>query len=68
MAEPVTPSATEGPPPEAKPGRRFPWPGGLSDRQLMLTALFLTIAGAVIQHTDFADLDEKWKLDTVRAA
>ena len=68
MAEPVTPSATEGPPTEVKPGRRFPWPGGLSARLLMLTALFVAIAGAVILPLALADFERQWLLDRVRAA
>jgi hypothetical protein len=64
MTEPVTPSVPE----KAKPGRRFPWPGGLSARLLLLTALFVAIAGAVILPPAMAYLEEQWLLDRVRAA
>jgi hypothetical protein len=64
MTEPVTPFVPE----KAKPGRRFPWPGGLSARLLLLTALFVAIAGALILPPALAAIEEQWLLDRVRAA
>jgi signal transduction histidine kinase len=64
MTEPVTPSVPE----KAKPGRRFPWPGGLSARLLLLTALFVALAGAFILPPALADFEKQWLLDRVRAA
>lgn len=64
MAEPVTPPAA----PEKPPGRRLPWPGGLSARLLLLTALFVFLAGAFILPPALADLEKQWLLDRVRAA
>ena len=64
MTEPVAPAVSEPP----KPGRRFPWPGGLSARLLLLTALFVAIAGAVILPPALAYFEEQWLLDRVRAA
>jgi signal transduction histidine kinase len=64
MTEPVAPAVSDPP----KPGRRFPWPGGLSARLLLLTALFVAIAGAVILPPALADFEKQWLLDRVRAA
>jgi signal transduction histidine kinase len=64
MTEPVTPSVAENP----QPGRRFPWPGGLSARLLLLTALFVALAGLVILPPALATFEKQWLLDRVRAA
>jgi len=64
MTEPVAPSVPE----NARPGRRFPWPGGLSARLLLLTALFVAIAAAFILPPALADFEKQWLLDRVRAA
>ena len=49
-------------------GRRFFWPGGLSARLLILTALFIALAGAMILPPALAGREEQWLLDRVRAA
>ncbi len=49
-------------------GRRFFWPGGLSARLLILTALFIILAGAMILPPALAAREEQWLLDRVRAA
>ncbi|OYU71412.1 MAG: two-component sensor histidine kinase [Alphaproteobacteria bacterium PA2] len=49
-------------------GRRFFWPGGLSARLLILTALFILLAGAMILPPALAAREEQWLLDRVRAA
>jgi signal transduction histidine kinase len=54
--------------PERRFGRRFFWPGGLSARLLILTALFITLAGAFILPPSLAAFEERWLLDRVRAA
>ena len=64
MADPVTPSATAAP----RTGRRLFWPGGLSSRLLLLTALFVALAGMVILPSALAAFEEQWLLDRVRAA
>ena len=54
--------------PERRSGRRFFWPGGLSARLLILTALFIALAGAFILPPSLAAFEERWLLDRVRAA
>ena len=54
--------------PERRSGRRFFWPGGLSARLLILTALFVVLAGALILPPALANFEEQWLLDRVRAA
>ncbi|HEX5378829.1 MAG TPA: HAMP domain-containing sensor histidine kinase, partial [Phenylobacterium sp.] len=54
--------------PERRSGRRFFWPGGLSARLLILTALFVALAGAMILPPALASFEEQWLLDRVRAA
>ena len=48
--------------------RRFPWPGGLSGRLLLLTALFVALAELLILGPALASYEEGWLLDRVRAA
>jgi signal transduction histidine kinase len=53
----------------AKPTiRRWLWPGGLSARLLLLTALFVIVAGALVLPPTLAAFEEQWLLDRVRAA
>lgn len=54
--------------PERRSGRRFFWPGGLSARLLILTALFVILAGGMILPPALANFEEQWLLDRVRAA
>ncbi len=54
--------------PERRFGRRFFWPGGLSARLLILTALFIALTGAFILPPSLAAFEERWLLDRVRAA
>ncbi len=63
MVEAVEPQG-----PERPPGRRFFWPGGLSARLLILTILFVALAGLFILPPALAAFEEKWLLDRVRAA
>ena len=62
-------------PPEAGAGRaarlyarRLFWPGGLSSRLLILTLLFVALAGALILPAALAGFEQQWLLDRVRAA
>ncbi|MDP3172817.1 MAG: HAMP domain-containing sensor histidine kinase [Phenylobacterium sp.] len=48
--------------------RRFFWPGGLSTRLLILTALFVALGGALVLPPVLATFEEQWLLDRVRAA
>jgi signal transduction histidine kinase len=54
--------------PTKRGDRRLYWPGGLSARLLVLTALFVTLAGALILPPALAAFEEQWLLDRVRAA
>jgi signal transduction histidine kinase len=54
--------------PQRRSGRRFFWPGGLSARLLILTAMFVALAGALILPPSLAAQEEQWLLDRVRAA
>lgn len=60
--------ASEPQAPERRSGRRFFWPGGLSARLLLLTALFVVMAGLLILPPALANFEEQWLLDRVRAA
>ena len=62
-------------PSEAEPGRdvrrtarRLFWPGGLSLRLLILTILFVALAGLMILPSSLAQFEEGWLTDRVRAA
>ena len=48
--------------------RRFPWPGGLSARLLILTALFVMLAQLLILAPSLAAYEENWLTARVRAA
>ena len=47
---------------------RFPWPGGLSARLLLLTILFVVLAELLILPPSLAAYQERWLADRVRAA
>ena len=62
-------------PPEAETGRdvrrsarRLFWPGGLSLRLLILTVLFVALAGLMILPSSLAQFEESWLTDRVHAA
>jgi signal transduction histidine kinase len=63
MVETVSPSETE----PAPPRKRFPWPGGLSARLLLFTAIVVTFGGLLILPPTLAAYEEQWLLDRVRA-
>jgi len=48
--------------------RRFYWPGGLSARLLILTALFVAFGGLLVVPPALAAFEEQWLLERVRAA
>ncbi len=48
--------------------RRLFWPGGLSSRLLILTVLFVALAGLLILPSSLAQFEERWLEDRVRAA
>ncbi len=61
--------------PEAETGRdvrrsarRLFWPGGLSLRLLILTILFVALAGLMILPSSLAQFEDSWLTDRVRAA
>ena len=61
--------------PEAETGRdvrrsarRLFWPGGLSLRLLILTVLFIALAGLMILPSSLAQFEEGWLTDRVHAA
>ena len=61
--------------PEAEAGRdvrrsarRLFWPGGLSLRLLILTVLFVALAGLMILPSSLAQFEDSWLTDRVRAA
>ena len=63
MVETVSPSETE----TAPPRKRFPWPGGLSARLLLFTAVVVAFGGLLILPPALAAYEEQWLLDRVRA-
>ena len=63
MVEPGSPSEDEAP----KPRKRFPWPGGLSARLLLFTAIVVNFGGLLILPPALAAYEEQWLLDRVRA-
>ena len=63
MAAASTPSD---PPPRSR--RRLFWPGGLSARLLVLTAVFAALGGALAIPPALASYEKQWLLDRVRAA
>ena len=54
--------------PRPRGDRRLFWPGGLSSRLLLLTALFVSLAGLLVLPPALAAFEEQWLLDRVRAA
>ncbi|HEX5776748.1 MAG TPA: sensor histidine kinase, partial [Caulobacteraceae bacterium] len=63
MADPQAPQQ-----PTERGDRRLFWPGGLSARLLVLTALFVSLAGMLMLPPALAAFEEQWLLDRVRAA
>ena len=63
MADPQAPQQ-----PTTRGDRRLFWPGGLSARLLLLTALFVSLAGMLMLPPALAAFEEQWLLDRVRAA
>jgi len=47
--------------------RRLFWPGGLSSRLLILTILFVVLAGLIVLPSSLAQYEEGWLSDRVRA-
>ncbi|MCE2820269.1 MAG: HAMP domain-containing histidine kinase [Phenylobacterium sp.] len=68
MAEVQAPEPAAGKAGWGRTGRRLFWPGGLSARLLVLTALFVALAGAFILPPALAAFERNWLLDRVRAA
>ena len=68
MAEVQAPEPTAARAGWGRTGRRLFWPGGLSARLLVLTALFVALAGAFILPPALAAFERNWLLDRVRAA
>jgi signal transduction histidine kinase len=65
---PPTPAALEGLSHEAREtAQRILWPRGLSVRLLILTVLFVAIAGLLILAASLATLEERWVADRVTA-
>lgn len=57
------------PPEPTRPHRRrFYWPGGLSARLLILTAMFVAFGGLLVVPPALAAFEEQWLLERVRAA
>lgn len=54
--------------PRPRGDRRLFWPGGLSARLLLLTVLFVSLAGLLVLPPALAAFEEQWLLDRVRAA
>ena len=48
--------------------RRLFWPGGLSSRLLILTVLFVALAGLLILPPSLAQFEDTWLYDRLRAA
>ncbi len=65
-AEPDLEPAVQGS--SARRARRFFWPGGLSSRLLILTALFVILAELLILAPILASFEERWLSDRVRLA
>ncbi|OYX03710.1 MAG: two-component sensor histidine kinase [Caulobacter vibrioides] len=63
MVQPGSPSEDKTP----KPRKRFPWPGGLSARLLLFTAVVVNFGGLLILPPALAAYEEQWLLDRVRA-
>lgn len=63
MVEPGSPSEDK----TQKPRKRFPWPGGLSARLLLFTAVVVNFGGLLILPPALAAYEEQWLLDRVRA-
>ena len=68
MAEVQAPEPAAGKAGWGRTGRRLFWPGGLSARLLVLTTLFVALAGAFILPPALAAFERNWLLDRVRAA
>ena len=78
VSEPPEPGAPKPKPagrPKAEAGRdvrpvarRLFWPGGLSSRLLILTVLFVALAGLLILPPSLAQFEDTWLSDRVRAA
>jgi signal transduction histidine kinase len=62
------PPETETTGPRNQPSRRWLWPGGLSARLLVLTALFVAGAALFVFPATLAAFEEQWLLDRIRAA
>ena len=68
---PRTTGTVQGAPPATTPiakSRRFIWPGGLSARLLLLTALFVLATQLFIFLPSLGSFEDGWLLDRVRAA
>lgn len=68
MAEVQAPEPAAGKAGWGRTGRRLFWPGGLSARLLVLTTLFVVLAGLFIVPPALAAFERNWLLDRVRAA
>jgi signal transduction histidine kinase len=68
MAEVQAPETAAGKAGWGRTGRRLFWPGGLSARLLVLTTLFVVLAGLFIVPPALAAFERNWLLDRVRAA
>jgi signal transduction histidine kinase len=68
MAEVQAPEPAAGKAGWGRTGRRFFWPGGLSARLLVLTTLFVALAGVFVLPPTLAAFERNWLLDRVRAA
>ena len=60
--------ADAAPPTEPAPRKRFPWPGGLSSRLLLLTVLIVVLANLLILPPNLAGFEEQRLLDRVHTA
>lgn len=60
--------ADSAPPTEPKPRARFPWPGGLSSRLLLLTVLIVVLANLLILPPNLAAFEEQRLVERLRAA
>ena len=54
--------------PPVRRERRFPWPGGLSTRVLLLTVAIAVLANLMVLPPTLAAQEEQWLLDRLRAA
>src|SRR3990167_3049019 len=66
LAAPPPETETSGP--QTQLSRRWLWPGGLSARLLVLTALFVAGAALFVLPATLAAYEEQWLLDRIRAA